>query len=238
MYLCPHTADDAYYDYLNLTDPYKILHFAAGYGNGRVLGNLLAVILCKSKLLAALIRSLTVSALIYFIVRLAGNKKNSSILTLSVSLLIIGINGLFFGEVFAWISAFSNYIPPMLLTLICLCIIKERSKGNSLHGKILTIVELLIFGSSAQLFTENNTLNSIFLSTAVLIYCITKHKSKIINALTYFIASCAGAFVMVYARKFIHDKDGIYTTVNYDSKLGSLNDIIINAKEIYGKFVC
>lgn len=75
MYFSPHTVDDAYYDYLNLTSPYKILHFAAGYGNGRVLGNLLAVILCKSQLFAAVFRSASVCGLVYFIVRLVNGKK-------------------------------------------------------------------------------------------------------------------------------------------------------------------
>ena len=50
MYSSPHTVDDAYYDYLNITNLHKMIHFSAGYGNGRVLGNLLAIVLCKSQL--------------------------------------------------------------------------------------------------------------------------------------------------------------------------------------------
>ena len=240
MYFSPHTADDAYYDYLNLTSPYKILHFAAGYGNGRVLGNLLAVILCKSQLFAAVFRSASVCGLVYFIVRLVNDKKGyNESLTASVALLTVGVGGLFFGEVFSWIAGFSNYIPPMLLTLICLCVIKERSfKTDSLWIKILTVTGLLLCGSAAQLFTESNTLNAALLSLIILLYCIFRKRDKLLYSFTYLIASGIGTGVMLYARHFVHDKDGIYETVNYSSKIDSLSNMFTNVQDIYSKFVC
>lgn len=240
MYFSPHTVDNAYYDYLNLTSPYKILHFAAGYGNGRVLGNLLAVILCKSQLFAAVFRSASVCGLVYFIVRLVNGKKgHNELLTASVVLLTVGVGGLFFGEVFSWIAGFSNYIPPMLLSLMCLCIIKERSlKSDSLWVKILTVTGLLLCGSAAQLFTESNTLNAALLSLIVLIYCVFRRKDKLLYSFTYLIASGIGAGVMLYARHFVHDKDGIYETVNYSSKIDSLSNMFTNVQDIYSMFVC
>ncbi len=240
MFLSPHTVDDAYYDYLNITNPYKILHFAAGYGNGRVLGNLLAVVLCKSQILAALVRSAVVSMLVYFIVRLTDDRKGHiEVLTASVMLLILGVGGLLFGEVFAWISGFSNYIPPMLLTLICLCLIKERDcKGNPLSSKLLTVTEILAFSSAAQLFTENNTLNSALLSILIFVYCSVKNKNKLLYSFTYLLGSGIGALVMIFARLCIHDAYGIYKTVDYGTRTDSLKSMLTNVGDIYGKFVC
>lgn len=240
MYLSPHTADDAYYDYLNMTNPYKIFHFAAGYGNGRVLGNLLAVVLCKSQLLAAVVRSAFVSALVYFIVRLADNKKeHTEVLTLSTMLLTVGVDGLFFGEVFAWISGFSNYIPPMVLTLICLCLIKERNrKAMPFSARLLTLVEILVFASAGQLFTESNTLNSVLLAVVVLVYCFFKRRDKLVFSVTYLLGTGLGTGVMLFARRFVHDKDGIYQTVNYSSQLDSISGLLVNVRDIYSKFVC
>ncbi len=240
MYLSPHTVDDAYYDYLNITNPYKILHFAAGYGNGRVLGNLLAVVLCKSQILAAVVRSAVVGALVYFIVKLTnGEKEHTEVVTASVMLLMLGVGGLFFSEVFAWISGFSNYIPPMLLTLVCLCLIKERdSKTTSFFAKILTVTELLVFASAAQLFTENNTLNSALLAVLVFAYCLIKDRSKLLYSVAYLIGSGIGALVMIYARFYVYDASGIYGTVNYGARIDSLDGLLTNIGDIYGKFVC
>lgn len=242
MYFCPHTVDDAYYDYLNLSNPYKMLHFAAGYGNGRVLGNLLAVILCKSQLLSAVVRGGTVSTLIYFVVRLIDDsKKHAEILMASVALLIVGMGGLIFGEVFAWLSAFSNYIPPILLTLVCLCLIKERPDVSSIKDinsrSLLTVTELLLFGGCAQLFTENSTLNAVVLSVVILLYCLVKEKGKILYSFAYMCSAGVGTLVMLFARKFIHDKDGIYSTVDYSSKIASISDMLSNMNDVYGKFV-
>lgn len=114
MYFSPHTVDDAYYDYLNITNLHNMIHFSAGYGNGRVLGNLLAVVLCKSQLFSAIFRSASVCAMVYFLVRLVDDKKgHTELLTASITVLTVGVDGLFFGEVYSWISGFSNYIPPM-----------------------------------------------------------------------------------------------------------------------------
>lgn len=240
MYFSPHTVDDAYYDYLNITNLHKMIHFSAGYGNGRVLGNLLAIVLCKSQLFSAIFRSASVCAMVYFLVRLVDDKKwHTELLTASVTVLTVGVDGLLFGEVYSWISGFSNYIPPIVLTLICLCLIKERSNKNSaLPVRILTVVEILAFGSSAQLFTESSTLNAVLLSVIVLAYCIFKKKDKLLYAFTYLCASGIGTLVMLYARKFVHDKDGIYETVNYSSKIDSLSTMLLNIRDIYSKFVC
>lgn len=227
MALCPYSVDDAYYNYLNITDFHKMLHFSAGYGNGRVLGNLLAVILCKSVFLASVFRALVATLIVYFISKLVCSDSEKLLTTILISgTLTLGMCGLMFGEVFSWISGFSNYSPPILAMLISLYCIKSYEKGGKYN--ILLIIVVLLSSSAAQLFTENCTINNMLLACLVLLYSVIKRNGKQLISFTNTIASGIGAFVMLYARLFVKDKDGIYETVNYDAHVNSLSDTLQN----------
>lgn len=231
MYFCPHSVDDTYYDYLNISGFKDALHFSAGYGNGRVLGNFLALVMCKSRLFAAVFRSSVVTAIVYYITKFVDEK--NVFVTLCTGLSLVGIGGLIFGEVYSWISGFANYLPPILLTLIALNFIKYFEKSN----KPLAVIMISLCAAAVPLFNESAALNCAFLSLAVVLYCIFKQKNKFVLALVYFVSECVGVLVMLYARKNVHDKRGIYSTVDYSSKLDSIKSIFANAWEVYQKYV-
>lgn len=234
MYFCPHTVDDVYYDYLNINDLYNLIHFSAGYGNGRVLGNALGVIMCKSAIFAAVLRGASITYLMYIIVKL----KNKSVDLLSLSLVglaLIGIGGLIFGEVYSWISAFANYIPPVLITLTVLTIIKYYESNSKFCFVVFLVVILL--ASSNQLFNESATLNGFGIAFITLIYVFFTERKKLFLALTYFGSTIIGTIVMLYARVKIHDKRGIYDTVDYGLKFDSLKNIVDNMWTIYQKYL-
>lgn len=239
MALCPYSADDVYYRYLDFDNWYKILHFAAGYGNGRVLGNLLGFILSNSPFLASVVRSLTVTLIVYFISKLfCEEKKDFLRTTLFAGFLFLSVAPLIFGEVYSWISGFSNYTPPILGTLICLYCIKTYDSNNSVNIRntkhkyniynLIKIFIVILAGSATQLFCENATLNSCVLAFSIFIICAIEKNQKRIISFIYLASSGLGAAIMVYARLFIKDKDGIYDTVNYSAKINNLEEIISN----------
>lgn len=237
MALCPYSADDAYYRYLDFDNWYKILHFCAGYGNGRVLGNLLGYTLSNVPFLACTVRGLSVTLLVYFMAKLVCEKKdNFFAMSLLSGVFTLLLAPLMFGEVFSWISGFSNYVPAILFALICVYCIKIYDiYDNSLKRAFLVLMVILL-GSAAQLFTENATLNNAILSCIIFLVCIIKKNSKRLIAASYVLSSALGAIVMVYARLFIIDKDGIYDTVDYSAKIQSmeqfLDNVLFNLKKL------
>lgn len=223
MLLSPHSVDDTYYDYLNMTDFFDILHFSAGYGNGRVLGNLFAVYLCKSSITSAIVRGLTVTLIIYFITKITTDNDSQKKITASiVGVALIGIGAIFFGEVYAWISAFTNYSLPILAVLICIDQIKSY---NKLSISKLTLV--FLFGFSSQLFSENSSLNNFILACSVLIFCLFKNKAKIAIAFDFAASTALGVAAMVLCRLFCNDDRSFYSSSVYSNNINLKS--IINA---------
>ncbi len=207
FYLTPHNVDDVTYDYLNLTNASDIFSYCAGYGNGRILGNAIACILCKSKLLNSFFRATVITLLPALIAALSTRKNGSNIVAYLFSMLmILAMDSQMFGYTVVWICAFANYIVPVFITLISLLLfknIKNKEKGNSLK-----MVLLFTLGFITQLFSENTTVYTVILATLLIIankvYKMERGKAGAV----YLSSSLFGAGVMLYARRFIHSELG------------------------------
>ena len=232
LFFAPHTVDDNYYDYLNLKDFGDILKFSAGYGNGRVLGNMLAVYLCKSRIAAVVVRALSITGVLYLIPKLIENEVRS-ITLLCTSLLLIGIGPLAFGEVYSWISAFSNYLPPVVCVLIC--VIEIRNGMDNSRPDLLKCIIIFILGYAGQLFTENSTVNNFVISFIIIVFFIVK-KRNLKLPIIFFASTSLGSVTLLALRLFCHDERGLYSTADYGVKFGSVIRFFLDCLNNYIKF--
>ena len=219
MTLAPHSVDDSYYDYLNMTNLFDIFKFSAGYGNGRIFGNMMAIILCKSVVAAGIVRSATVTGIIFFISKLFKKEKDLPVIALT-GFLILSVGPLIFSNVYAWISAFSNYTPIILITLICLYLIKKQNEDRKNDAYSLLI--LFCLGTFGQLFVENATLNSIILACIIFAISIISKGGRRLPSFIYLLSTGFGAAIMVFCRLFVKDPRDIYSTVDYNARIDSV----------------
>ena len=228
MFLSPHSVDDTLYDYLDLNNFFDILHYAAGYGNGRVLGNMITIYLCKSNIIAAVFRGLTVTLMVYLLSKIISDNDNQKKITAPiVSASLIGIGGIFFGEVFAWISAFTNYTLPILAVLICIDRIKSCNKFSL--GKFIIV---FVCGYAGQLFSENSSLNNFIVACSILVFCFLHNKSKLAIAINFTAATALGAATMVLCRLCCKDERAFYGDSVYADSMslkGIAHSVIDNA---------
>ena len=212
--LSPHNIDDTYYDYLNLKGIKEIFTFAASYGNGRILGNALSLILCKSAILAAIIRAAGIIVNALLLTELTDENKENKALYSSLSLLLmLALDRTMFGQVYGWISAFTNFLPPVTLMLSGILILKRYEKGNKKNAVFLPL--LAVIGFCAGLFSENSTIYILALGFIVLVLNAVWKLKKALPASAFFGGSIAGAVTMLYARLHLSGHNGHFEVNNY-----------------------
>ncbi len=224
--LSPLTIDDTYYAFLNLKGFKEIFNFAAGYGNGRVLGNMLGIAFATHPIFSALIRSSVLSMIVYIIYRLMKVDDNSTnmMIIAVITLTIVGTNHEMFGKSLSWQSAFFNTIPSVLLMLLNLLILK--SYNESKHKAVL-LVCLSLSAFSGQFFSENSTVYNIVLTFFILVISLFMKKSNIAYWLN-FVFSFVGGLGMLLCRMYypLVNRDLISVKAYQQIHLGSVGEII------------
>lgn len=185
MYQAPLISDDFIFFDLSFTSFSSVIDYVLHYGNGRVLGNLSVVLLVHHKFLCALVKALVVFGIIYYSYRIMA-KKNSVSSFLVAFLLFLGITPELFGQTMTWTSGFMNYIPPILLFLVCYYLLFTKA-----DCKVYGYVLLFVFAFMSCLYVEHCTVIYLFLSVVFLAYTFIKNKKQLKAALSYF----AGCFL-------------------------------------------
>jgi len=167
-------------------------HFT-GY-NGRYLGNLLVMVLTRSLPVKIILMTAGVLALPLLVSRLA-NKK----LFLLFPLSLLGVAVMpadLFRQTVVWASGFSNYMPPVLLTLCYLLLVWDLWDDTApVQSKWSPLCALLIGGCGA-LFMEHVTLYNLALAVAVLIFSKVKHHKTYATHWCFLAGAVIGAGIM------------------------------------------
>lgn len=204
---------------------YESLH----YGNGRFLGNFITAFLVHYQLPLHIINAGILTLLIVLIPKITSNSDDNKILlyTITSAVIILGVCPLIFSEVFAWESGFNNYVPPVLLAVVCFLLVQREE--NSKFKKIISYSLIIIFGISAQLFVELNTVVIIcFIAFLILYYFITD-KKKLPKTCTWFVSSIIGGAIMFIIPK-VFEPSGIVDVANYRKlHIGSVSDLLQTA---------
>lgn len=164
--------------------------------NGRYLGNLMVLLLTRSRILRAIIMSITLFVIPLLISRIVSNKQDKINKNIYLStLLILLIPTSIFQQSISWTSGFCNYVFPIVFILIYLLINKEiKSKKQNNNLKLSFICFILGFVST--LFIEHMTIYAIILAIFLVFYnFIIEKKFKTCNV-SFLIGVLIGAAIM------------------------------------------
>lgn len=183
--------------------------------NGRYLGNLIVLLLTRSRLLRTLAMSAVMFGIVYFIERI--EKKNLAFWT--ALLCLIFLPRLVFRQVIAWTSGFANYVTSVFFTLVIFTYINEHSCQEELpEPKAGTCLLLYLLGICNTLIIEHFTVFHILLSSGlVFFYIFTKHTARK-DYLSYALGCFSGAAYM-FSNSVYHsiaDDADFYRTIAKD----------------------
>lgn len=198
MFCSPLMVDDYYFLTLDLQNFNDSLEHALKYGNGRLLGNLGIVYLLKYPIIKIFIKSACIFMIIIIISRLL--KKEYLIINfIIIYILILGISPHIFAQVYGWTSGFQNYVPPVLIMLLCLKIcFSDLNKF-----RVIKFILIFILGIVGQLYVEHSTIINLILSLIISIYSFIKRKFNF--SYSWFLGTSLGAIIMYSIPKLFYE---------------------------------
>ena len=219
------------YDVLIFTRDYdgnflNILSEAIHYGNGRLLGNLGAILICNSVFLNVIAKGVVLSG-IAVLLPLLLNVQTGFGYILS-ALLFAGISPSVFAQVYSWTSGFQNYAPPIFLLIICLLLIKYNPKNKVLSA--VSYFGVAVFGFCSQLYVEHNTVINIIIAAVTVLLCFRFSKRGRAKSVVWLVSLLGGTAVMFMIPKLFKD-----TTTFMEDDYRKVE--IINADSFVNNFV-
>ncbi len=171
MYCAPLTSDDFFFKHFAELGLAGKVRFVLRYGNGRIAGNLLTMLLVNHPVLLVVAKSVMILLLIWLIAKLFGGDKRLSTLALAF-LLIIGMSPDLFSQTLTWTSGFAVYTVSVLCTLLCIRMILLRQEAERIHpvAYALRLIGLIVIGFLGQLCVEHVTIINSLLGAAATAY--------------------------------------------------------------------
>lgn len=204
------------------------------YGNGRLLGNFFTAFFVHYQTAFNIIRSLIITLLIILIPKLikSTDETKNLLYTIVSAVLVLGTSAPMFSEIFAWESGFSNYVPPIVLAIICFLLLGREEKSK--FTKILSYSLIVVLGISAQLFVELNTVVVICFIACLIVYYFITDKKKLPKAFTWFASSIIGGAAMFAIPKMFEPTGVVdvskYRTIHLQSVRDLLKRVLINVR--------
>lgn len=192
-YLFPYTGDDWAWGSSIGVERLKI--FFAGY-NGRYVGNLLVLLLTRSKLLDAVVIAVSFS-LVCWLSYAYSEKQSEASLLLAAALLFLMPKKMW-AQVAVWTAGFTNYVPSALITVAYLIYSKEIT-GKKLSARKDTwgySLGWFLTGFCGALFVESITVFHICLSAAVIAYMFLKFRKYRCGHVGFLLGTLAGTWAM------------------------------------------
>lgn len=194
LMLCvPLSSDDFEFSTQDFTGLKDIFSYVLHYGNGRVLGNLGAVLLARNSLLSVLTKALMISGVIFMLPTVLGLGNTGAYL--ASFLLFVSIRPAMFGQVFTWTSGFANYLPPVWMGLVLLLLVRRYASLKSGLLKALSCVLIFALALAGQLYVEHAAIVCLAMSAAALIYTFVK-KENAAPHLCWLLGALAGLALM------------------------------------------
>lgn len=164
--------------------------------NGRIMGNLLAYAAGSRPLLREGMRALFALALTVLLARTAGLDSWRGLLVCAAGLLALPRE--MFCQIWPWAAGFFNYVPPVVLLLGCLVLVRPVLDGSPLRESPARTAALFLLGVCQQLFVENDTLYALWAALVLLVwYQLEQHRwSPCLSAL---FAGCVLGAALLFA---------------------------------------
>lgn len=202
----------------------EIVHYILYYGNGRLLGNTLSIVLVNSKIIvSAFVKATAVLGIIILLPRILGICSTGAFLI--SFLLVMGVAPQIYAQVFIWTSGFVNFTLSVFLSLLCVSLVQTASKKSIWRCMILSMVAI-----ASQLFAEHVSIINVIVSAGMLWYYWRKDEKKRAAALTWLIASALGIVTMMLLPKIFYVA-GNRTEGYREVHAGSLSAIYRSARD-------
>lgn len=235
MWCAPYSSDDIEFSLLQYDSLSGYLDYALRYGNGRLLGNLCAILLCHSKLLCVLGKAGVLASCVVMIPRLLGQADRLGY-TLSFLLFTL-IEPAVFGEVYVWTSGFSNYLPPIWLSLIILCVL--NAKKCPLPMDIFRCILVLLLGVCSQLFIEHSSGVNLLLALAFAWDAWRRKKESRFAGLCWVLGTLAGLVLMLAIPRLFYtagNRVETYRSLNLSSLSRLILSVAKNTIQLCGHY--
>lgn len=195
IYLAPYSGDD--WPWGSEVGDWRLKTWFADY-NGRYAGNLLVLLLSRVEALQVLVISLSMLA-ICFLPLLFDKKISVSMLAVCTLLLILMPHSIFVQSIM-WTSGFTNYIPPIILTLVYVVMVKgvfdSTAPSYSLKQHIVFSVISALLGFVGAFFMENVTIYNVMVGAFVIVLTLVKFKKAYLIHISYLVSSIVGLMLM------------------------------------------
>ena len=224
MWCAPYSSDDMEFASINYGSIREYLTYVLQYGNGRFLGNVGAILMVHSRVFCILVKAFVMASCVILLPAVLGLSGEAELL-LSF-LLIVGLDASVFGEVFVWTSGFNNYVPPIWLSMVILCMLRRYPHVKSRVVKILMCAGVFVLGISSQLFMEHSSGVNVLLA-----FCFAAKalhdggKKAAVPGVLWLLATVIGLATMLLIPKLFYVADNHSVSYRY-TYLGSLKELI------------
>lgn len=172
--------------------------------NGRYLGNLLEILITRNVLAKNIAMSVGMLAIIWVVYKFINNNaksKDKTALFILTSLLCLAIPRELFRQTYSWIAAFINFVPPVILIVLYLLIVRKVFKENDLSYSttkypIWATLLMIPLGISTQLFSEHTTVYVVALAAFIVFYTYIKYRRFSSLQVVYLVSTIIGALIM------------------------------------------
>lgn len=199
----PLTADDLYFKGNKLQSVAENAEYALHYGNGRILGNFFGSWLVNYRPLRALIKGLSFSLLTAFFPYAAGCR-SKAVYPLSF-VLFVCCEATLFSQVIYWTSGFQNYVPPVVMTVLIISLIRFTATKKSGALNAAAAAAIFILGSASQLYVEHSSFINVLLAAGLTVFAFGnkggRGKKFRLNAVVWLVSAVLGAAVMLLVPK-------------------------------------
>lgn len=238
MWCAPYSSDDLEFASLHFETLGGYFTYALQYGNGRLLGNLCSILLSQSRLLCILVKSFVLSSCVILFPAVLG--LSGTIDYLLSFILFVAIDPSVFGEVYAWTSGFSNYIPPVWLSLIIVCLLQRYPNISSQMAKMALFFIVFLLGFASQLFIEHSSgVNVILAFCFVLISLKSRRKDSTALSGVWLLSVLLGLAVMLVIPSVFHvdgNRVDNYRSIHLNSLAALILSCAKNVIQLSGHF--
>ena len=220
LYLCwlfPVTGDDWFREELGrkLNGPvemWKQIVSAWQTYNGRILGNLLSYTAGGRKLLREVLRALFTVGTFYFAARNGGFRSLWGVLLTAAALLALPRP--MFAQIYPWAAGFFNYVPPAMLLLWALWLLRDVFTGRLVQEHPARTAGVFLLAFSSQLFMENYTLYALWAGVVLVVWYRLWQRRWSPGILSFFLGAVLGAAVLFLSPSYgkIFGGGGAYGT--------------------------
>lgn len=169
----------------------EVIEYILYYGNGRLLGNTLAIVLVNAAAaISTFVKALVVLGIVILLPRALGIR---SLKAYFVSfLLVLGVAPQIYAQVFMWTSGFTNFTVSVFLGLLCFYFVQTAHRQSAIHKSMFVIIGII-----SQLFTEHVTVINLIIAGGVFLHYMQKNIAKRDAALAWLVGDIIGAAVML-----------------------------------------